>query len=131
MNYQVLAAELALPAYTGMTHQEAADALNARNIAVDVEGATGADIMEATPLAEYNALAAAQKEIWRAMIVMPTLHLEGANTRAFLGNMFGAGTQARANLLALQSGLISRATQLGLGFVLPGHVQMIREGRPF
>ncbi len=131
MNYQTLATELALPAYTGLTDQQAADALNARNISVDVEGATGADILEATVPAEYNALAAAQKDVWLAMIVMPSLHLDGANTRLFLANMFGQGTQTRANLIAMQSGLMSRATQIGLGVVLPGHVQMVREGRPF
>ncbi len=127
MNYQVLAAELALPAYTGLSDQAAADVLNIRNIAVDVEGATGADILEATVPTEYNALAAAQKDVWRAMIVMPSLRLDGANTRAFLANMFGAGTQTRANLIAMQSGLTSRAAQLGLPRVGAHHVAQARE----
>lgn len=126
MNYEILATELEGQEYTGLSNQSAADVLNARTIAVDVKQATGADIMDATTPAEYNALSAAQKDVWRAMIVMPTLHLDGANTRAFLANMFGQGTQTRANLIAMQSGLTSRAAQLGLPYVGAHHVATAR-----
>lgn len=112
MNYQILAAELALPAYTGLSDQAAADALNTANIAVDVETVSGSDIFEATTQADYAALTATQKNLYHAIMAMASVPVKGANTRAALLAMF-------------------RAEQIGLGFVLPGHVQMIREGRPF
>lgn len=37
MNYSAIKAELALPSYAGMTDQQAADALNAQNIAIKVD----------------------------------------------------------------------------------------------
>lgn len=131
MNYQILATELALPAYSGLSDQAAADALNAKNISVDVESVSGADIFEATTQTDYGALSATQKNLYHALIAMASVQVRGSNTRAALLAMFGAGTQTRTNLGALQTTMISRATQLGLGFVLSGHVQMVREGRPF
>lgn len=131
MNYQILATELALPAYSGLTDQAAADLLNANNIAVDVDTVGGVDIFEATTQADYAALTANQKNLYHAIIAMENIRVKGSNTRAALLAMFGVGTQTRTNLSALQTTMISRATQIGLGFVLPGHVQMVREGRPF
>lgn len=131
MNYQILAAELALPAYAAMTDQEAADALNAKTIAVDVETISGSDVFEATTQADYAALTATQKNLYHAIMGMASVPVRGSNTRAALLAMFGPGTQTRTNLSALQTRMISRAEQIGLGVVLPGHIQMVRGGRPF
>lgn len=131
MNYQILAAELALPAYAGLSDQAAADALNAQNIAVDVATISGSDIFEATTQADYAALSATQKSLYHAIMGMDSITVRGSNTRAALLAMFGAGTQTRTNLGSLQTRRMSRAEQIGLGRVEAGHVQMIREGRPF
>lgn len=114
MNYQILAAELALPAYAGLTNQEAADALNAANISVDVEIISGSDVFEATTQSDYAALTANQKGLFHAIMGMETIQVVGSNTRAALLAMFGPGTQTRTNLAALQTTLTSRASQLGL-----------------
>lgn len=128
MNYQILAAELALPAYTGLSNQAAADALNNANIAVDVETIGGVDIFEATTQADYTALSANQKSLYHAIIGMENIRVKGSNTRAALLAMFGAGTQTRTNLAALQTTMTSRAAQLGIGFVLAAEVHRARGG---
>lgn len=126
MNYQILAAELALPAYAGLTNQEAADALNAANISVDVEIISGSDVFEATTQSDYAALTANQKGLFHAIMGMETIQVVGSNTRAALLAMFGPGTQTRTNLAALQTTLTSRASQLGLPRVGVHHVAYAR-----
>lgn len=126
MNYQVLAAELALPAYAGLTDQEAADALNARTVSVDVETISGADLLDATTPADLTALSAAQRNFFNAMLAIPNMIVRGANTRAHLAAMFGPGTQTRTNLSALQQTTTSRSEQLGLPRIGAHHVAMAR-----
>lgn len=126
MNYQILAAELALPAYTGLSDQAAADALNTANISVDVDTISGSDVFEATTQADYSALTATQKNLYHAIMGMDTIRVRGSNTRAALLAMFGAGTQTRTNLAALQTTLTSRAAQLGLPSVGAHHVAYAR-----
>lgn len=128
MNYQVLAAELALAGYTGLSDQAAADKLNTANIAVDVESVSGSDIFEATTQADYTALTANQKPLFHAIMAMDSIRVKGSNTRAALLAMFGAGTQTRTNLAALQTRTTSRAEQLQLGTVTAGDVQSARAG---
>lgn len=126
MNYQILAAELALPAYTGLSDQAAADSLNNANIAVDVETVGGVDIFEATTQTDYAALTATQKNLYHAIIGMENIKVKGSNTRAALLAMFGAGTQTRTNMAALQTTQTSRAEQLGLPHVGAHHVAYAR-----
>lgn len=128
MNYQVLVTELALPAYAGLSDQAAADALNARNIAVDVETVSGSDVFEATTQADYAALTANQKNLYHAIMGMETITVRGSNTRAALLAMFGPGSQTRTNLGALQTTTTSRANQLGLPRVGAHHVAYARGG---
>lgn len=126
MNYQILAAELTLPTYAGLTDQEAADALNAKTVTVDVETISGSDVFEATAQSDYNALTANQKGLFHAIMGMETIRVKGSNTRAALLAMFGPGTQTRTNLAALQTTLTSRAAQLGLPSVGAHHVAYAR-----
>lgn len=126
MNYQILAAELALPAYTGLSDQAVADSLNNANIAVDVETVGGVDIFEATTQTDYAALTATQKNLYHAIIGMENIKVKGSNTRAALLAMFGAGTQTRTNMAALQTTQTSRAEQLGLPHIGAHHVAYAR-----
>lgn len=126
MNFQILVAELALPAYTALSDQAAADALNARTVSIDVDNIGGAEILDATTPADLAALSAAQRSFYNAILTIPNLIVKGANTRAHLAGMFGQGTQTRANLAALQQHTISRAEQLGLPRVGAHHVAQAR-----
>ena len=60
------------------------------------------------------------------ILSMGTVLVEGANTRSALAGMFGPATTTRANLTALQSVQVSRARELGLPEVKPGHVEEVR-----
>ncbi len=128
MNYQILAGELALPAYTGLSDQAAANALNTANIAVDVETVSGSDVFEATTQTDYAALSATQKNLYHAIMGMDSITVRGSNIRAALLAMFGAGTQTRTNLGALQTTTTSRRLQLGLPRVGAHHVATARAG---
>ena len=153
MNYDALKEELAKEEYKDLSDQAAADALNkptittTRNIPT-VEIATwaaengvmaglwAAERMPETPAALYGAIKTLltvleRLDEWR--ILGDSGHLTPAASQ-MTGALIQAGimTQEQANeLAAMSTTTISRAEQLGLGVVLPGHVQMIREGRPF
>lgn len=75
------------------------------------------EVFEATVKSEYAALSADDKELYRAMLSMGTINVRGANTRATFAGLFQAGTQTRANLVALQTQPVSRARFLGFGLV--------------
>lgn len=151
MNYQMLAEELAKDEYKALSDQEAADALNAKVIPVvrnipTVEVATWAaenGLMAAlwaaerspdTPAALYGAIKTLltvleRLDEWR--ILDENSNPTQAATQ-MMGGLMQAGimTQEQADeLLAMATTTISRAQQLGMGVILPGYIQMIREGR--
>lgn len=128
MNYDALKEELAKEEYKDLSDQAAADALNAQTIAVDVETIGGAQLLDATTTANYASLTAAQKDLFHALLGIPDMIVKGVNTRAHLATMFGAGTQTRTNLSALQTTTTSRRIQLGLPNVGAHHVATARGG---
>lgn len=104
----------------------AAAELNVENCVVPVESVTGQQIFEAVHQADYAALTAGQLQRFWGIVGMGEVLVNGANTKAALLAMFGSETVTRTNLAALQTETVSRATELGLGFVYPGHVQNAR-----
>lgn len=112
--------------YSSMTDLEVATDLNTVYRTANIEFVTGQEIFEAVVLLEYNALSAAEKSLFHAIIGMEHILVSGANTRASLLAMFGTGTTTRSNLIALQTKTISRAEELGFPFVYEGHIQEAR-----
>ena len=125
MNYDTLTAELALPLYDGTTDQEAADELNAVDKVVDVETVTSQQIFEAVVPAEYTALTSDQKTMFWGILGMGDIYVNNTNTRIAITSLFSPGDTLSA-LADLQTQTISRATELGLGFVYAGHIQNAR-----
>lgn len=85
------------------------------------------EMREAIVRTEYAALATADRQ-WLGEIV-----LSGENVTAGPGNIrtgllaiFAAGSTTRTNLNALQTRIVSRAEELGLGTVTPGDVELAR-----
>lgn len=119
MEYRPLADELAGdPAglgYAGKTGAQCAALLNAVNQVIERETIPAWEVLEATVPAEYAALSAAEKTRYGLFVGAGDVNVKGTNTRAAFAVMFGAGTQTRANLLALQTRLDSRANVIGLG----------------
>lgn len=151
MNYQTLTEELTRDEYKALSHQEAADAINAETIPIvrnipTVEIATwaaengvmaglwAAERNPETPATLYGAIKTLltvleRLDEWRI------LNESGQPTAAatqMMGGLIQAGimTQEQADELAgMALTKISRGQQLRIGFVLPGHIQMVREGR--
>lgn len=131
MDLNALKAELTVDplgrGYSAMDDKAAAASLNAINRTVNVESVTGQEVFEATTATDYAALSAAELQQFWGIIGMSEILVNAQNTRAALLGMFGPGTDTRANLAALQTTLVSRATELGLGPVKVGHVQEARK----
>lgn len=99
----------------------AADQLNARNRQPDRESLTGGMLAASIVRAELAALSNADQNYVRALLPCGDMPLT-ATLKTELGNIFGAATQTRANLLALLKRPGSRAEELGLGTVSPSNV---------
>jgi hypothetical protein len=132
MNYAILINELQVDplgrGYSSLTDVQVVASLLARNIATERTVIPSYEVIEATVPAEWAALTAAEKQRYQTLTGAGQINLKGANTRAMLGAMFGAGTTTRANLAALQAGEpISRAEQLGIPDVADGHVASARQ----
>lgn len=114
--------------YAGMTDQQAADSLNAVNRSRERGVVPSYEIIDATVPAEWAALSAAEKQRYQTLTGAGQVNVRSGNARAAFMAMFGAGTQTRTNLAALQNEQVSRATELGLEYVYEGHVFMARAG---
>lgn len=132
MDYVKLQAEITTDpmalGYAGKSDQQIADLLNSMGTGrvIGRSIVPSQEIIEATVPGEWAALAAAEKQRYQTITGAGEVNLKGPNTRAMLGAMFGAGTQTRTNLVALQTKTVSRAEELGLGFIYPGHVAKAR-----
>lgn len=132
MDYVRLKSEItndpAVLGYAAKTDQQIADLLNSLTTSRTIERSIipAHEVLEATVPAEWAALTAAEKQRYQTITGAGQVNLRGANTRSTMGAMFGAGTTTRANLIALQTKAVSRAEELGLGRVEPGHVAKAR-----
>ena len=112
--------------YSGMSDVEAATSLNDtvdRN--VNKATMTASEVLNAVVPAEFNALTEAeQTRIW-SLLGIGTLNPFGVEA-TLLTAAFGAGSATIVALAGLRKDTVSRATELGLGFVAPGHVENAR-----
>ncbi len=133
MDYKALKTELTTDplarGYANMSIQAAADSLNTANRPSTRKTVPAHEVLEATVASEWASLTADQKARYALFTGAGDVNVAGANTRAAFGAMFGAGTQTRANLLALVAGqLVSRATELELGQLTAGDIERARIG---
>jgi len=131
MNITILRAELTddpeTRGYSGMSDVQAAASFATLDRERNVTTVSGQEIFEAAVAADYAALSAGDRELFLAIVGMGTILVNGTNTKAALTTMFAA-TLTLANLAALQTETVSRATELGLGLVKVGHIQEARNG---
>ena len=112
--------------YASKTDQQCADDLNTVYRTRPRTNIPTWEVLEATIPAEYATLTAAEKQRYQIFISAGTLNPAGTNTRAAFSAMFAAGTTTRTNLLELASEPCSRAAELGIPRVKPGHVAEAR-----
>lgn len=114
--------------YAGMTDAQAAASLNTVNRPRERVVVPAHELIDATVPADWAALTSAEKQRYQTLTGAGEVNVRSANVRSAFLAMFGAGTQTRSNLAALQNEQVSRATELGLETVYEGHVFMARAG---
>ena len=131
MDIQKLKTELAVPTghpVTGPYDVDdaiAAGQLNAVNCTKNKASMTGSEIINALDKTEYLALSDADKDrVWQ-VCHLGTVNPFGVEADIFIA-IFGGGSASVAALAAARKDDVSRAVELGLGFVYPGHVENAR-----
>lgn len=114
--------------YSGMSDTQAATSLNAANRTVSRSSVPAVEVIEAIVASEYTALSATLQNLVSLLISAGTINPLGTNTRAIFAAAFGAGTQTRTNLIALETATVSRGVELNLGYVSAGDVHVARSG---
>jgi hypothetical protein len=141
MDYSRLQAEVAgdpvTLGYSGKTDQQTADLLNSlatgrtlNRTQVNATEIMGA-IASATPSNAWPTSASKQESMLLAILGLPFVDASNVNIRAIFGEIFpNAGNTAttRANLLALGTQTVSRATELALGPVIALDVNRAKAG---
>ena len=114
--------------YAAMTDAEAADSLNTANRTVTRETLSSADIYETIVVSEFQALSDAAKVYVRDILALGGDVRVGAGSKArtVLIGTFGGGSATITALAAAITDTVSRATELGLGFVHPGDIENAR-----
>lgn len=129
MDYGILKSELATDpegrGYSGMTDAEAATDLNTEYRERDRTSMTGSEVFNAVDMTEWNALTDIQRQTVWNVIHLGTLNPFGREA-TLLTNVFGGGSATITALAAARKESISRATELGLGFIAPGDVENAR-----
>lgn len=134
MNYIILHNELATDplsrGYSAMSDAEAATDLNTIYCTRTVERLDQADVYNAVVSSEFTALSTDQKrEVWDIVQVGGVGGLwvrPGDTARTRFISIFGVESDTISALAALLTEDISRAAELGLGIVKPGHVAKAR-----
>ena len=118
MDYAKLAEEISIDplarGYSGMTDQQVADDLN--TVYRPREYVSGWEIFNATDDIEYAALTDAGKSAWDALCAIDNIDVSNGIAKAREAELFGPGTNTRANLLTLKVSL-TRSQELGFGIL--------------
>ncbi len=131
-DYKILRTELTtdplVRGYSGMTDTQAATSLATVNRTINRTSVPAVEVIEALVASEYAALSTTLQNMVGLLISAGTINPLGTNTRAIFAAAFGPATTTRANLIALETMLVSRAVELGLGYVSVGDVKIARSG---
>ena len=113
--------------YFGMTDQQAADSLNAEDRTVDRTAVRGGEVFTAIKPVDFLSVTdAAHRWVLGVMFGLDVVPLDSANVRTILSTIFSGKAQTLAALVALQTHVVSRADELGLGNVRAGTVNEAR-----
>ena len=126
MNIEALTAELSAghPG-TGAYDADAvtaANELNAVNRSRNLSSLTGDQLFAATDATEFGGLTDVKKQLWLAFCGRSEIDPFGAANVAFVQWIFGGGSDTVTGLASLRTETVSRATELGLPYIRPGHI---------
>lgn len=125
--YQIIRAEIDgnTGLYGAMTDQQVADELNAVDKVQNKTSISGSDIFERTDSGEFALLSDAKKAQWLALCAIESI--DPFNVLPSIGvNIFGGGSTTGTNIVAFRTETVSRASQLGLGFIYEADVTIAR-----
>jgi hypothetical protein len=86
---------------------------------------SGNDLFTSTDETEFSELTDSKKQMWISWCSVDRDPMNSANI-AFVNFIFESGSQTMANLNAIRTEDVSRAVELGLGFVSPGNIENAR-----
>lgn len=120
-----LKTELLLPKYASMSDQQAADDLNTVNIPRNRTSMSRTEILQSVEASAYSALTGDDLVAFWGLLGTETLDPFGVEAQVMI-KIFGGGSDTITALASARVELISRAVELGLGNVKPGHVYNAR-----
>jgi len=103
----------------------AAAELNAVNSTTNVGSMTGSEVMNKIVPSAFKALSAADKQTVWDILHLGTINPFGIEA-SLLTDIFGGGSATITALGAARKNNVSRAVELGLGEIKPGHVERAR-----
>ena len=103
----------------------AADKLNAVNCSRNKSSMMGSEVLNALDKAEFLALTDANKQKVWDVLHLGDINPFGVEADIFVA-VFGGDSASIIALQAARKDDVSRAVELGLGFVFPGHVENAR-----
>ena len=104
----------------------AAAQLNAVNRTRNLASMTGSEVINAVDTTEWGTRTAEQKQTVWDIVHLGTVNPFGVEATLIQSAFSGAGGVTVAALAAARAPAASRAEELGLGFVYPGHIQQAR-----
>ena len=111
--------------YSGMSDAEVVTSLNTEDRSKNKTIMTATEVLNAIDISEWNALDAdAQQRIWDVLHI-GAINPFGVEATIFIA-VFGSGSDTITALQASRIYNISRASELGIGFVKVGQVQESR-----
>lgn len=130
MNYSKLKAEITndplTRGYSGMTDQQVVDSLNTSDRNYNKPSIGVDEIYDALDLTEFAALSADNKaRVDRILSMGGSVKVQG-NVKTELASIFGSETATRTALLAAIKTTQTRASELGVGNVNAGDVNVAR-----
>ncbi len=114
--------------YAGMTADSAAASLNTVNRTRARASMSGDEVFQATVTAEWTSMSAANRTLWLSFCARDVINPAAAANIAFVQFVFGSGSATVTALNAARQEAVSRATELGIGRIEPGHVLEARRG---
>ncbi len=112
--------------YASMSDEDAAGDLNTVYRTRNISNLTPSEFFQVVEPNELNALSAEESAvIWNILHLAGDINPMGREAEIFF-SVFGAQSQTIANLSVIRETNISRAEEIGIAGVRPGHVQQAR-----
>jgi len=111
--------------YSEMTDEAVAIDLNTVNRTLNRASMSGSEVLNAVNAAEWIGLTDAGRQTVWDIVHLGTLNPFGVEATLLI-EVFGGGSATITALAAARKDDVSRAVELGLGFVYAGHIQNAR-----